>query len=247
MEIERTYRALHRQKDLVHFQVSLRETDLDIGIRASRYTPTTKTWCNTLLYNCRGVLEEYIQRDPGFAKSLIPYTPFPDAPKIIQVMAKAGELAGVGPMAAVAGAIASEMGLALLKHSRDVIVENGGDIYIRSNVIRRIGIFAGKSLLSYRLALEIAPEQTPLGICTSSGTVGHSLSYGCADAVVVLSTNTALADAVATATGNQIKDSTDLETAVHFATAIPGVLGALVILGDKLAVKGQIKLAPMST
>lgn len=148
-------------------------------------------------------------------------------------------------MAAVAGAVAEEVGRAIARRSRDVIVENGGDIFIKSNSIRRIGIFAGRSVLSSHLALEIRPEQTPLGICTSSGTVGHSLSYGSADAVVILSPSTPLADAVATATGNMVKEYIDMEKAVEFAMSIEGILGALIIKDDKLAAKGQLKIVPL--
>lgn len=245
MNFERTYRALHRQDDLVHFHVAVKETDLDIGIRRQQYRAELEEWCKELVMQCRTPLEEYIKRDVDFIKSLEPYSPLPGAPAIALIMADAGRAAGVGPMAAVAGAVAEEVGRAVARHSRDVIVENGGDIFIKTNTIRRIGVFAGNSVLSNRLALEIRPEQTPLGICTSSGTVGHSLSYGSADAVVILSPSTPLADAVATATGNLIKNAGDMENALEFATGIPGITGALIIKEDKLAVKGRIKIVPL--
>lgn len=244
MNFERSYRALHRQDDLIHFQVVVRETDLDIGVRNKQYTPELAAWCEELVKQCRRPLEEYIKRDREFTSSLSPYIPGPDAPPIARIMAEAGDAAGVGPMAAVAGTIAQKVGKAIARRSRDVIVENGGDIYLKSSRIRRIGIFAGQSALSNRLALEIRPEQTPLGICTSSGTVGHSLSFGSADAVVILSPSTPLADAVATATGNQVRDLSDIEKAVDFACSIAGITGALIIKGDKLAARGKLKIVP---
>ncbi|GAB6152850.1 UPF0280 family protein [Desulfosporosinus burensis] len=243
--VERSYRQRHRQEDLVHFQVTVGETDLDIGVRKERLTKDLLKWVEETIRACRRPLEDYIQRDPGFVKALTPYTLLPNAPLIVQTMAEAGRLAGVGPMAAVAGAVAELVGKSIAKRSRDVIVENGGDIFLRTSRIRKVGIFAGDSPLSNRVALEIRPEQTPLGICTSSGKVGHSLSFGKADAVVVISSSVPLADAVATATGNLVKTLDDLESALEFAAEIKGVMGVLIIKDDRLAVWGSVKLIPM--
>jgi ApbE superfamily uncharacterized protein (UPF0280 family) len=243
---ERLYRQHHRQEDLVHFQVVVEETDLDIGVRKERYSTELVEWVEETIRACRRPLEEYIQRDPGFVNALTPYNVFPDAPSIVQTMAEAGRLAGVGPMAAVAGTVAECVGKLIEKRSRDVIVENGGDIYMRTGRIRKVGIFAGNSTLSNRVAIEIRADQTPLGICTSSGKVGPSLSFGKADAVVVLSPSVALADAVATACGNLVQTVNDLERAIELASEITGVTGVLVIKDDRLAVWGSVKLVPMN-
>ena len=241
---ERFYRKDHRQVDLVHFQLVLAETDLDIGVCKERFSPELVEWVKEMILASRRPLEEYIQRDPGFLSALTPYTVLPDAPLIVQTMAEAGRLAGVGPMAAVAGAVSELVGKSIAKRSRDVIVENGGDIFLRTSRIRRVGIFAGNSPLSNKVAIEIRPDQTPLGICTSSGKVGHSLSFGKADAVVVLSPSVPLADAVATACGNLVQTIDDLERTIEFASEIPGVTGVLVIKDDRLAVWGSVKLSP---
>jgi len=243
--LERFYRQLHRQEDLVHFQVAVEETDLDIGVRNDRFSAELVEWVEETIRACRRPLEDYVRKDPGFVKALTPYAVFPDAPLIVQTMAEAGRLAGVGPMAAVAGAVAEWVGKSIAKRSRDVIVENGGDIFMRTSRIRKVGIFAGDSPLSNRVAIEIRPEQTPLGICTSSGKVGPSLSFGKANAVVVLSPSVALADAVATACGNLVQTIEDLERALELAAKIPGVTGALIIKDDRLAVWGSVKLLPM--
>ncbi|MFZ5632502.1 MAG: UPF0280 family protein [Bacillota bacterium] len=243
--LERDYRLRHRQQDLAHFRVAVGETDLDVAVRKERYNQEIVALVESLVREYRGQLEDYIARDPDFLKSLVPLDPKAGAPAIAVTMAGAARTAGVGPMAAVAGAISEAVGRVLLKHSRDVIVENGGDIFLRTRGIRKIGIFAGGSVLSNRLGLEIRPEDTPAGICTSSGTVGHSLSFGCADAVVVVSPSAPLADAVATASGNLVRTPADLEKAVDFAASVPGVTGAVIILGDRLAVKGKIKLIPV--
>lgn len=231
----------------MHFQLAVEETDLDIGVRKERFSPQLVEWVEETIRTCRRPLEDYIQRDPGFVKALTPYTVLPDAPLIVQTMAEAGRLAGVGPMAAVAGAVAEWVGKLIGKRSRDVIVENGGDIYMRTSRIRKVGIFAGDSPLSNRVAIEIRPDQTPLGICTSSGKVGHSLSFGKADAVVVLSPSVALADAVATACGNLVLTVDDLERTLEFASEITGITGVLVIKDDRLAVQGSVKLIPVNS
>ena len=230
----------------MHFQLAVGETDLDIGVRKERFSKELVGWVEDTIRACRRPLEDYIRKDPGFAKALTPYTVLPDAPLIVQTMAEAGRLAGVGPMAAVAGAVAEWVGKSIAKRSRDVIVENGGDIFMRTSRIRKVGVFAGDSPLSNRVALEIRPDQTPQGICTSSGKVGPSLSFGKADAVVVLSPSVPLADAVATACGNLVQTVNDLEKTLEFASKIPGVTGVLVIKDDRLAVWGSVKLLPMN-
>lgn len=241
---ERTYRHLYRQQDLMHFQLAVKETDLDIALPHWYFSPEKSQWLVKLVASYREQIENYIAAHPLFATTLQPYVVSNTAPKIVQEMASAAELAGVGPMAAVAGALAQYTGKQLAKCSPEVIVENGGDIYLLSRQKRHIGIFAGQSPFSNKIGLELAPEQMPIGICTSSGTVGHSFNFGRADAVVVLSSSVILADAVATAAANLVRHADCLQEAVEFATALPGISGALAILGDKLAVKGDIKLIP---
>ncbi|MDO7788064.1 UPF0280 family protein [Desulforamulus aquiferis] len=243
--IQRTYRNLHKQADLVHFQVSIQETDLDIGVRRDRFSPELVSWIEVLVQEQRKYLEDYIQRDPQFKKTLKPHEMLEGAPKLAIEMAEAARAAGVGPMAAVAGAFAQYVGKALAKRTRDVIVENGGDIFMRSTSTRKVGVFAGSSPFTNKIAVEIKSWQTPLGICTSSGTVGHSLSLGNSDAIIILSPSTPLADAVATAAGNLVQSEEDVQRAVDFAASVTGVVGAIAIKGEKLAAWGQIKLVPM--
>lgn len=243
--LEREYRLRHRQEDLIHFRVVVKETDLDVGVRKESFNEELVRLVEKMIREYRDQIEGYIVKDPSFLKSLSPCKLKPGAPPMAVTMAEAAKAAGVGPMAAVAGAMSEAVGRNLLRRSRDVIVENGGDIYLRSRRKRTIGIFAGQSVFSHRIALEINPEDTPIGICTSSGTIGHSLSYGCADAVVIVSSSAPLADAVATSTGNMVRSYTDLEQAVDFAVSIPDIIGAVAIKEDKLAAKGNIKLVPI--
>lgn len=236
---ERNYRKLFRGINLHFFDVTVFETDLCIGAEKILYNEALDA-----VKKYRGQIEAYIRMYPDFLTSLEPVPAMPGSSVIIQRMCSAAEKAGVGPMAAVAGAIAEMVGMELLKHSDEVIVENGGDIFIKTKEPRKIGIFAGKSPFSEKICLEISPEDTPLGVCTSSGTVGHSLSFGKADAAVIVAENAFLADAVATATGNRVKTWKDIEAAIEFASGIEGVKGVLVIIGNKMGAFGNIKLAP---
>ncbi len=241
---ERTYRLLNRQQDLKFFRVLVKETDLDIGISSNKFKDDLVETVRQKVLTVRRELEGFIETDGQFARSLSPYSPPSSAPEIALRMAKEAAKAGVGPMAAVAGAFSETVGRLLSLYSGEVIVENGGDIYLRSSKIRNIGVFAGSSPFSNRIALRVKPHQTPLGICTSSGTIGHSVSMGKADAVVVLAPSVPLADAVATASANLVKDVEDVQKAVEFALSIPGVRGVLAIKGDKLAAAGDVEIKP---
>jgi ApbE superfamily uncharacterized protein (UPF0280 family) len=233
----RFYRLWSTDKNLVSFNVTVKETDLYIRARRDLQPETRE-----VVVRERAALEDYIQRHPGFSVAMTPYPVEDDAPGIVREMAEAAEKVNVGPMAAVAGAIAERVGRALLEFSPEVIVENGGDIFLQSQKKRVVGIYAGKSPFSERLALEIRPSETPLGICTSSGTVGHSLSLGKADAVIVLAPCTALADATATAIGNLIKEETDIPQGLDFAREIDGLRGVVIIKNEKMALWGQVKI-----
>ncbi len=237
----RTYRNLVKAGDLVAFTVQVEETDL--YIRAER------DLSREALAAVRGVrssLDSYMARHPAFRESLKPLEVSADAPPIVREMAAAAKKAGVGPMAAVAGAVAEAVGRKLLSLSSEVMVENGGDIFLRVRQIRQVMIFAGTSRLSNRLAIEVGPERTPLGVCTSSGTVGHSLSFGAADAVTVLSRSTALADAAATAIGNVVKTGADIEKGLVFGKGIDGVEGFVIIVGDKMGALGDVEISKVA-
>jgi len=236
---ERRYRHALRHERLVAFEVAVKETDLFILADSCLATLAERA-----IYEVRGPLEGYIARHPEFLLSLVPLPDDRLAPPIVREMLAAGRTCGVGPMAAVAGAIAEAIGRALLEESREVVVENGGDCYLRVDSPLQMGIFAGPSVLSEKLALRIRPEQTPLGVCTSSGTVGPSLSFGRADAVTVISPSTAVADAAATRIGNQVKNRGDINRALAVAPEIEGVLGAVIIMGDSVGAWGEVELVP---
>lgn len=233
----RTYRHWVQGQGLVSFHVVVKETDLYI-----RASSDLKIEARNLVLKYRRILEKYIERHPSFATSLEPLTVDEDAPAIIGEMANASAKVDVGPMAAVAGAIAQFVGEELLSHSSEVIIENGGDIYLKSLKDRTVAIYAGGSPLSGKIGLEIKAAETPLSICTSSGTVGHSLSLGKADAVVVASKSATLADAAATAIGNIIIRPDDIAAGIEFAKHIEGLLGVVIIKDDKIGIWGNLTI-----
>lgn len=234
---ERTYRQWIRHSDLTVVRVVEAETDLLI----SGNTDLTEEALASIGQYRRDI-EQYIAQYPKFRTSLSPIAVEYSAPEIVKDMAAATQKAGVGPMAAVAGAIAEFVGKDLLKFSNQVIVENGGDIFIETSQKRTLGVYAGDSPFTGKMALAIEADQTPLGICTSAGMVGHSLSFGKADAAIIFSKSTLLADAVATATGNIVSNPEDIEAGIEFAQSIEGVEGVVIIVGSSFGAWGKVTI-----
>lgn len=236
----RFYRSWSKDTDLVSFQVVDKQTDLYIRASANLERKAKK-----VVAKYREMIGKYIEKNPVFVTTLEPF-PFDNkAPVIIQKMVEWTTKVRVGPMASIAGTIAEFVGNELLEYSDEIIVENGGDIFLKTSKQRLIGIYAGDSPLSGKLALEINPQDTPCGVCTSSGTVGPSLSFGTADAVVIVSPSAGFADAVATAVGNRVKTVDDIPQTIEFAQQIDGLSGVVIIKGDKLGVWGKVKLVPI--
>jgi uncharacterized protein len=234
---KRVYRELTKDSDLIGQEVIVKETDLFIFAERD-----IKDVAEEIVKKYRAEIEDYIRYRPEFLTSLEPIDQDPEAKDIIKEMIRTTGLAGVGPMASVAGAIAEFTGNELLAYSKQIIAENGGDIFIKSDKARTAAIYAGDSPLSNKIFIKIKPEDTPIGICTSSGTVGHSLSFGKADACVIISKSAILADAVATAACNRIKEKKDIAPSLEFAISIKGVKGAVVILGKDLGSIGDVEL-----
>ena len=234
---ERRYRNLIDKSNFTSFQVSVKETDLYIRAYKDLREETRE-----IVLRYRYQIEEYIKKTPEFQSTLVPIQVDPFAPKIVKTMMEVSRLTRVGPMAAVAGSISESVGRDLLELSKEVIVENGGDIFLKISKEARIGIHAGASPLSDKVGIKIDPADTPLGVSTSSGTVGHSLSFGRADAVTVISRSAPLADAAATSIGNIIQDAGDFDKGLELARRIEGIKGLLIIVGEKMVVWGDVEL-----
>ncbi|MEZ0343908.1 MAG: UPF0280 family protein [Caldimicrobium sp.] len=228
---------------LCGFRVVYKETDLLVLAERDLTEETLK-----LVIEIRRPLEAYIMNNPLFLKSLVPLPEDPFAPPIVQKMLIAGKVAGVGPMASVAGAIAEEVGKALLEKglTKEVVVENGGDIFLSLKKEARVSLFAGDSPFSGKIALLIPSSLQPCGVCTSSGKIGHSLSFGKADAITVVHKDTAVADALATAFGNMLKEGEDFKKVTARAEKIEGLLGVFAILKDRFyALSQKIRIEPV--
>ena len=234
---ERTYRNRVTCNNLASFHVWVRETDLFI-LSDNDFSEIALQ----SIYTHRGFIESYIKGHPDFLTSLIPLDEDRLAPNIVRDMLNTSREVGVGPMASVAGAIAEYVGSDILKCSCNVIVENGGDIFLNVERDVTVGIFAGESVLSHKINLLLKREKMPVGVCTSSGTVGHSLSFGKADAVCVVSKSSTMADAAATAIGNLVQSKRDIKMALEKGIAIRGVSGILIIVGDNIGAIGEIEL-----
>ena len=218
-----------------HFE--LRETAVTI-VAEERFVP----WAKHSIFESRQVLESFIAGDPFFRSTLEPYPDKEGDPPLIRRMCDAARAANVGPMAAVAGAVAEAAVEAMVSAgATHALVDNGGDIAMVLDHEVDIGIYAGSSKFS-ELAFRFEPVDQVLGICTSSATVGPSISFGIADAAIVISQNVALADACATMLGNMVVSNNDLllEKAVTRLMQVPNITGCYVIAGDRIAMKGTL-------
>lgn len=237
---KRFYREYTRSKDLVYTHISAKETDLQILTNKK----LDKAFVEERIRFLRWDIENYITYDSRFLNSLKPIEVEKSAPEIIKEMSDKSKLVNVGPMNTVAGAIAEFLGRDLVKKGyKDVIIENGGDIFINTSKIRDFSLYAGKSKLWNKLKLKIKPKDSPIGVCTSSGTLGQASNFGAADSVVVLSKSTMLADAVASAAANRINSKEDFQKALDFASKIRGVSGIVIILKNELVSWGKVEFS----
>jgi hypothetical protein len=189
----------------------------------------------------RSLLESYIRKDPYFQITLEPHSCPEDAPDVVRRMADASATMGLGPMSAVAGTIASLAVEAMVEAGASfALVDNGGDIAYVTNRQIVVGIYAGESAVK-DVGFVLEPVDDVKGICTSSGTVGPSISFGMADAAVVFSENVSLADSAATALSNATDPGKEaVEKAFKVLEGIGGINGALVVQGEYIGMWGNI-------
>lgn len=229
------YRTLVKSNGLTTCRVLVKQTDLLISGFGD-----LKEKATYLVHKYRKHIENYIEMNPYFASSLVPVKQDYSAPAIIRSMIQSASRAGVGPMASVAGAIAEYVGLGLVPYSEEIIIENGGDIFIKSKTRREILLLAESSdFVGMRIAVD--PVSEPIGVCTSSGKLGHSNSFGNADAVMVIGTSASFADAAATAIANIVKVPADLKKAIKRARQI-GVTGIVILINEKIGAWGRVEI-----
>ena len=220
------------------YQVSVKETDILIQSRGK----LEQEKIYALVKRYRKEIEDYINIFPGFKTSLSPFTLREPAPAIVKDMIEKSSLADVGPMASVAGAVAEYVGRELLEFTPEIIVENGGDIFIRKIGDIILGLYAGKNNFINNFLLSIKNSDSSLGICSSSSSLGHSLSLGNADLAAVISDSAVFADAMATRLANMVNDERDIEKAVKFSQKFSLLKGVVIVKRDKLGIWGDVQL-----
>ncbi len=243
----RTYRKEMGAERFRSFVVTEQETDLWIGVDPAFYKPEMLEAVQQTVLASRAVIADYGKQQPDFLTSFSPVAVDSSAHPLVHSMAQAAVPAAVGPMAAVAGAIAEEAGRMLCSRFQvtEVVVENGGDIWAKVEKPLTLAIFAGASPLSHKIGVTLEPALAPLGICTSSGTVGHSFSFGKADAVMIVCRDAARADAYATSFCNRVKTAADIEPVLEEIKEHTEILGAVIVIGDRVGACGAITLRPL--
>ncbi|MGB4671550.1 MAG: UPF0280 family protein [Bacteroidaceae bacterium] len=241
---ERFYRSTFSHKSRQWFPVKFLESDLWIGVDKGSLDESMPAYALDALIKLRRSMDDYLLVDPTYKKSLVPYDSRDSAPTIFKEMSKVSHRTGIGPMGAVAGAVAKHIADMLMQEYQiqDLIIENGGDIWADVSTDVEIAVFAGESPLSGKVGLHIPKQEFPLGICTSSGTVGPSLSFGKADAVMIVCRDVLLADSYATAMANKIQTADDLQPVIEHISANNDILGALAVKDDRMAVCGRYEL-----
>jgi hypothetical protein len=239
--------------------LSVEQSDLWIGWNGGSgagkedFASELQSWGRSELEGLRESLEGYISDHPPFLTTLESWNEDPFAPPLVQTLIRSSQNVHVGPMAAVAGGVAEALGKRLDEkyHFRELVIENGGDLWISIRSPLRVSVYAGLSSLSGKIGITIMPEHSPCGLACSSGTVGPSKSFGKADAAVVVCKSAPSADAWATALGNRIRYSSDLLPAVNEIWNAgrqetlgddDKIMGILAILADRMAAVGTLPI-----
>jgi hypothetical protein len=237
-------RSLTQKNDgLKTLQIRLKESNIFISFNAKK---TIKNKACKYIKKLRKDVESYIKAEPEFEYSFKPLKAKRGAPKIIKEMSKAAAKAEVGPMTSIAGAIAMELGKLLRQDCSEVIVENGGDIYVDLKRPIIVGLWCQNKKIRKSLGLLLPKVRGHISVCTSSGVLGHSYSKGKADAATIIAKNTAFADAWATRLGNEIKSKKDIKRGLSLIKKQKDILGALIILDKSIALYGNVELTQIT-
>lgn len=240
----RSYRKKMEGNRFSCFHLEYHESDLWIGADPWSYKVEMINFARKIITGLREDLVQYEIRNPGFFRSHAPIQPDNSMPGIIERMCREACKAGVGPMAGVAGAFSEYLGYALMEnfHTGELLIENGGDCFLQIAEPATVTIHAGNSALSEKVGLIVPPDFSPVGICTSSGTVGHSFSYGKADAVTVSSRNIIFADAMATSVANRITDKSSIQCMLDEVSNCHEMVSLVLICEDRLGYLGEFEM-----
>ncbi len=240
----RLYRQQFNPARFASFTVQYLETDLWIGVDHDSFRKEIAELALQEVVRLRAALEAYLRRQPLFRTTLVPLKLLPGAPPEAREMAAAAARSGTGPMAGVAGLFAFRTAERIRKKFtlKELIIENGGDFFLLLKEDLLMTVYAGNSPLSEKIGILIPAGETPCGVCTSSGTVGPSLSFGKADAVMVACSSPALADTWATALANRVKTPADIEPVLKYSEHFPEILSRVVICEDQTGIRGNFEI-----
>jgi ApbE superfamily uncharacterized protein (UPF0280 family) len=248
MKAYRNYRYFNDQSKIRFFTVKHFETDIQIGVDHASYKLEMEHFVLDKITQLRKQILLYNQFvNPDFIKTFYPLAAAKEAPEIVQLMCESSMKAGIGPMASVAGAFAEIIGKVILnKFSiKEILIENGGDLFIHCREKKVLALYAGKSVFSNKLGVKIPAKTGTFGVATSSASVGHSFSLGKADAVTVICKSSALADAFATAFCNEIHKREDIEQVIHKAKLRKEILGIIIVKSDTLGCYGDFEVVSL--
>jgi ApbE superfamily uncharacterized protein (UPF0280 family) len=240
----RTYRSQFNPERFASFTVQYLETDLWVGVDHPSFRKEIAELAQKEVMHLRKLLDNYISLHPEFLTSLEPVQPAANAPEPVREMTASGFRTNTGPMASVAGMFARHAGEKIRARFpvKELVVENGGDYYLSLNEDVLMTVYAGDSPLSEKIGVIVPATDTPCGICTSSGTVGPSLSFGKADAVMVACYSPVLADGWATALANRVKSPSDIEKVLTYSEQFPEILSLIIICEDKTGIRGNFEV-----
>lgn len=233
--LKRRYRGVTEPEGLTCYRVVRAQSDLYVCTEGD-----FRAEAESSLQAYRRDLEDYLESHPDFGKAMRFFPAASGAPDIVAEMAEASRIFDVGPMASVAGAFAQKVGEDLLVQSGQVIVENGGDIFLAGGKKRTVRVFAGGGKRSVDIIVEDTSDG--VGICTSSAGVGPSFSMGAADAVTVLAETATIADAAASCIGNLVRSPDEIADALERASGYGAVLGAVIVAGGSVGAWGEIQI-----
>ena len=236
------YQERFYQKDFSRqwnsYEVNVKETELFVQSKGILDTSIIQSTVQAL----RSDVEAYIERFPVFATGLSSFSLQEPAPRIVKEMIEKTSLVDVGPMASVAGAVAEYIGKELMSYSPEVMVENGGDIFIakRGDVV--LGLYAGQESVINDFLISVHNKEAFFGVCSSSSVLGHSLSLGRADLVTVISPSVIFADALATKLANMVIEEEDIDKALEFSRTFSYTKAVVIVRKERIGLWGDIEL-----
>lgn len=239
----RSYRAASARADERTFQAFIEESDLWITCGKGYFDAAGDLPARVTekLREVRAAIKGWLRLQPEFGPSLVPLEVPESAPDIIKNMARGGLRWQVGPMAAVAGAVAEEVARAFMDESPDFLVENGGDIFMASSRERTVALLPDPENAA-SIGIKLAAPLFPLAVCSSSSTIGHSLSFGGGELVTVVARDAALADAAATSLCNRLKKPKDIERIIAEAEKDPDIIALFGSCQGRMGLWGDVEL-----